>query len=296
MDFNSIQLEDQKAYLACFEKCPQKSSDYSFTNLYGWSEEYGLSWSFTGGLFWIKQTYPREVLWAPVGPWEKVDWYLLFESYFKMNIEFFRVPEKLTNIWNGQFNNRMNIDEDRGAWDYLYSAESLSELKGNRYHKKKNLVNQFKKKYDFSYRPFEKSLVDGALDMQENWCTWRDCESSEILAAENRVIGKILKNWNRLNGLVGGALFVDSQMVAYTIGEKMGDGTLLIHFEKGNQEYKGVYQAMNQMFVENLISDDAYRSIEMVNREQDLDNEGLRKAKLSYHPVEFLKKYTVKIR
>jgi hypothetical protein len=37
------------------------------------------------------------------------------------------------------------------------------------------------------------------------------------------------------------------------------------------------------------------QNYKIVNREQDLDDAGLRKAKLSYHPVGFLRKSKVEI-
>jgi hypothetical protein len=79
-------------------------------------------------------------------------------------------------------------------------------------------------------------------------------------------------------------------MVAYTVGEALTNQTVVIHFEKGDTQYKGIYQAINQMFL-------AYSAghFLLVNREQDLDEPGLRKAKLSYHPAEFLQKYRVTI-
>jgi hypothetical protein len=83
---------------------------------------------------------------------------------------------------------------------------------------------------------------------------------------------------------------VDQRMVAYTVAEPLTDDTVLIHFEKGDTEFKGVYQAMNQMFLENSAANFTY-----VNREQDLNDEGLRKAKLSYLPTEFLKKYRIEM-
>jgi hypothetical protein len=127
-----------------------------------------------------------------------------------------------------------------------------------------------------------------AMDMQKDWCTWRDCESSESLSAENSAILRILKNREKLKGLTGGAIIVGQEMAAYTIAEKLTNDTLLIHFEKGSPDYKGIYQAVNQMFLQH--SDVKFTT---VNREQDLDDEGLRKAKLSYHPSDFIKKYRV---
>jgi hypothetical protein len=149
-------------------------------------------------------------------------------------------------------------------------------------------LNQFKKKYDFEYVPFGTDIIHQAMEMQEDWCTWRDCESSDVLSAENRTISRILNKWENIQGLTGGAIMVNQKMAGYTIAESFTDDTLVIHFEKGNPDYKGIYQAINQMFLEH-----SGNKFEFVNREQDLDIEGLRKAKLSYNPVDFVKKYRV---
>jgi hypothetical protein len=194
----------------------------------------------------------------------------------------------LSNLWREQMPPEIRIEEERGNWDYLYNVTDLVELKGNRFHKKKNLLNQFSRKYTFTYQPFGAAMVDQAMAMQADWCTWRDCESSDILSSENRAISKILKKWRQLAGLFGGALMVDGSMVAYTVAEALTPDTLLIHFEKGDTAYKGIYQAINQKFLANSASHYTF-----VNREQDLNDEGLRKAKLSYHPVDYLRKYRV---
>jgi hypothetical protein len=83
---------------------------------------------------------------------------------------------------------------------------------------------------------------------------------------------------------------VDGRMAAYTVGERLSSDTLVIHFEKADPAYKGVYQAINQQFLTH--ADPAFT---LVNREQDLGDEGLRKAKLSYHPVDFVRKCTVRL-
>jgi hypothetical protein len=88
---------------------------------------------------------------------------------------------------------------------------------------------------------------------------------------------------------MGGLLRVAGRLVAYTVAERLATDTLLIHFEKGNPNFKGVYQAINQAF----LAHNAEAAIRWVNREQDLGDEGLRRAKLSYHPETFVKKYEV---
>lgn len=288
LNFEPISLDRQEDYLEIFSRCPQIASDYSFLNLWAWAEEYGLTWAWDKDVIWIRQNLPEEFLWAPVGLWDDVDW----QSRLRLNANarsvFTRVPEMLTNLWRERMPQQIRIEEERGNWDYIYRVRDLIELKGNRYHKKKNLLNQFNRKYDFSYLPFGADLVEQAMAMQTDWCTWRDCESSDILSSENRAIFRILKEWKQLSGLFGGALIVDGSMAAYTVAEAFTRDMVLIHFEKGDTQYKGIYQAINQKFLENSAADYTF-----VNREQDLNDGGIRKAKLSYHPEDYLRKFRI---
>ncbi len=288
LNFEPISLDKQHEYIKHFPQCSQKASDYSFVNLWGWTKEYGLYWAWSDRLVWIKQTIPKEVYWAPIGVWEEIDWNRCFDDYFHTSAVFIRIPEILLQLWKESFGHNIITEETRGHWDYIYSVPELMELKGKRFHKKKNLLNQFKKKYDFKYIPLGSEMIHKAMAMQEDWCTWRDCESLESLSAENRVISRILNSWTKLSGPFGGAIIVDQEMAGYTIAEGLSEDTLVIHFEKGSPYYKGIYQAVNQMFLEHSGS-----KFKMLNREQDLDDEGLRKAKLSYNPVGFIKKYRI---
>lgn len=292
MVFEPIQLKKQSEYLKILAQSPQISSDYSFSNLFGWADEYDLTWTWHSGLVWIRQAKPENLFWAPVGPWDSVDWPSVTKRIVGNGACFVRVPESLARLWQEALEKkRLVIKEDRDHWDYLYDVKELVELKGNRFHKKKNLLKQFVKKYDYRFEPFGPNMIEPAMAMQADWCNWRDCESSEVLSSENRSVFKVLTNWRSLEGLTGGALIVEDIIVAYTIAEKLTDDTIVVHYEKGCPDYKGVYQAINQMFLANLPS-----SFKVVNREQDLGEKGLRKAKMSYNPSGFLKKYRITVK
>lgn len=282
--FEPICLTGQDAYRALLGKNPGRASDYSFVNVWGWRDMYGLEWAFEDDLVWLRQTRPETAYWAPVGRLAGRDWAGL--AFPEGARRFIRVPEELALAWRDGLGAEVN--EAREHFDYLYSIEELVELKGNRFHKKKNLLGQFQKAYNHVYQPLTPDCVEEAIEMQERWCAARGCESEETLAAENEAIIRVLQSWDRLTGLLGGAIHVDGEMAAYTVAEILTPDTIVIHFEKGQTRFKGIYQAMNQMFLAN-----AGLGYRYVNREQDLGEEGLRKAKLSYNPVDFVKKYEV---
>ena len=288
--FTSISLSDMTAYREFQIAGGTRAADYSFTNLWGWAEHYGLEWKFTEKLCWIRQTKPETIYWAPMGWWHDADWQAALA--FMSGKAFFRVPKPLRVIWEERIPESITVEESRGQWDYLYKSNDLVKLSGNRFHKKKNLFNQFVKKYpDYSYQQLGLECVEAVLHMQGEWCTWNECPESEALMAENKAIFRVLSHWDQLPNLRGGFIALDGKVVAYTVGERLTQDTLVTHFEKGATEYKGIYQAINCFFAR-----DNAEQFALINREQDLDDEGLRKAKEGYNPVDYVRKYTVRVR
>lgn len=288
-DFTPVSLSGLAAYREFHDASRTRAGDYSFTNLWGWAEHYGLEWSFSDDLCWLRQTLPEIRYWAPMGRWHKVDWASL--APFMQGKEFIRVPHQLRAIWEEQLPNTIEVVPSRDQWDYIYSSSELAALSGNRFHKKKNLFNQFLKLHpEHTYFPMTVECVESVLKMQEEWCDWHACPGSAALMAENKSVFRVLSHWDELPGLHGGAIWYDNRIIAYTVGEQLTDDTLVVHFEKGHTNYKGVYQAINCLFVR-----DAGTRYDYINREQDLGDEGLRKAKESYNPVEYVKKCTVRI-
>ena len=62
----------------------------------------------------------------------------------------------------------------------------------------------------------------------------------------------------------------------------------VIHIEKANPEFNGLYQYINHEFLMEEFPD-----VTWVNREDDMGIDGLREAKMSYDPADFARKYLV---
>jgi len=176
------------------------------------------------------------------------------------------------------------IEEDRDNFDYLYNRSELAELPGKKFHKKKNHVNNFLLNYpDYEQKQLNAALIPVALEILEKWRLSRS-EDGDYNAAK-----EALEMFDSLT-LRGSVFFVNGKPAAYCLGESISRGKMFaIHFEKAIEEYRGIYQFVNQAFAASLP-----RFFTQINREQDLGNEGLRQAKMTYRPCGFVKKYTGK--
>lgn len=292
-NMTTIDLTDQQDYQKFLDMTPQHAADYTFTNIWGWSGHYGLEWKIANDLCWIHQTaYPEsdkelDIWWAPLGNWETIDWASL--PQLKSGFVLHRVPERLCHILQERLGDRVAIVETRGQWEYLYKQSDLANLSGNKLHKKKNHVNAYRKFYGEDYRQLTLVNAHEVLELQHKWCTERGCSNSHSLAAESDVLWHVVQRWEAFPNLVAGGLYIEDKLVAFSIGEPLDSTTMVVHFEKALPDYRGIYQTINCCFAKYTGT-----SYQILNREQDTDEEGLRQAKESYCPTGFLVKNTVR--
>jgi hypothetical protein len=274
-----------------FQKLPDGISEFTFANIYlfRWAHQYRIS-RLAGDLFvisgsdngkpffmlpfWTQKTGDREQK-------TEIDRTLLdelFEKFGSMKC----VSEAQSKILEEM---GYSVEEDRDNFDYLYLRTDLAGLSGRQMHKKKNLLNAFMRTWDGKAKPLLDEYAQDAKAVLEEW------KKARGEAGDYHACKEALEIMFELQ-LCGGIYYVEDKPVGFTLGEENALGTsFVIHFEKALDvdKYKGIYQFISQTFTSMLP-----KKYETVNREQDLGEPGLRRAKESYNPVGFVKKYRAK--
>lgn len=185
--------------------------------------------------------------------------------------------------------NIVQIIEQRDSCDYLYIREELATLPGSRFHKKKNRISYFTSHHDYTVAIFSKEHRDGCMILLDKWFHSSGNQAGASLIMEVEAASEALQSAEEL-GLEGVVIFVNGAVAAFSLGERLNKDTAVCHFEKADPFMEGLNQLLNREFARLLFQDCRY-----LNREQDLGDVGLRNAKLSYHPVDLVKKYSCKM-
>jgi hypothetical protein len=208
-----------------------------------------------------------------------------YKTVNKMDYLINDAEESFTAEFRELFGDEFLIEEDRDNFDYIYERDKLVSLSGKILHKKKSHFNYFVKNFEHKDFRITEDNIDPIVEAAKSWCKRHACKG--YLLYELRSIIELLKNLDRL-GLIGMAVSVNGQIVAFTIGEMVSSDTAIIHVEKADSEVRGAYNYVNRIFAEKYLE-----GITWVNREEDMGIEGLRHAKMSYAPAKFGKKYTI---
>jgi hypothetical protein len=184
---------------------------------------------------------------------------------------------------NANFCARFTAEEDRGGANYIYLARDLAELAGGRFGKKRNLIAQFLTLYpkweamalDMRCGPLCREVLL-AIAHGDGVAT-----DDPSLHAELQALDFTMAHFDELeqSGLM---IRIDGKPVAFSIFERQNADTAVVHFEKADRTFKGLYQMINRE-TSRMIAAAGYH---LINREEDLDRLGLRQAKLSYFPLD----------
>ena len=285
-----LTLEDKPLIDQRFARFPPVISEFTFTNLFIWRVAYQIKIGrLRKFLCLLSDQGGNSFFFPPVGEGDMIE---CFQGLLRTlagkgaQPKIVRIPETgVTQVnWAGS---GMKAALDRSQCDYVYLVQDLIDLKGRKYHRKRNHIKQFKEKYSYQYVPLTAEWVPQCLQLQAEWCDLRNCEASPGLRNESLAIKEAFTHFAKLK-VKGGVILINGKVEAFTLADPLNPETIVVHIEKANAAYEGLYPTINQAFLEHEGSGYTY-----VNREQDLGEEGLRKAKESYFPHHLVNKYTV---
>lgn len=294
LDFKIITKDDIETISSYFDLRSNKTCDSVFLDIYLWKNFYNVKFCIDNDtLFFTMIIDNITFACMPFCTSEN-----LSSSFEVLKNHFNNIGEKLQIYLSDEDSiNLLNLNENEfkiseifDARDYLYSANSLKELSGKKLRKKKNHINFFLREYDG--RVLYKTLIcKNAKEIWEFLQQWeheKDSDKADQLRGELNGIKDILENCNKLKVTMAG-IFIDDKLEAFTIGSlNKVENMAIIHIEKAANNIRGLYPYINQQFIIN-----AFPDVTLINREDDIGLEGLRKAKLSYEPIDFARKYRI---
>lgn len=289
LNFHSISIEDKDWINRMLKEDQPDACEYTFANNYIWAKVYDVQVGRAYGCGVIRYREQGKFQYSfPFGAGDKrrVIEHLInscaangYGLILNPVTEAYR--SKLTEWFPGVF----EICADRDSYDYVYTVEKLSTLRGRKLHGKRNHIARFMDDGDWRYETMTTDHISECRKMAREWTALRTDKWNDEMQQEIDVLEEAFSHFGEL-GLSGGVLYKSGVLVAFTIGEPLNSDTFVVHFEKAYPDLQGAYPMINQQFVLHEAQDFTY-----VNREEDTGDLGLRKAKLSYYPDILLRKY-----
>lgn len=304
--FNDVLLTDRELIHSYTLHGDSQNCDLSFANIISWRFLYDTQYAVIDG-FLVFRFYSGHHL-AYMGPLAKPDSEgrlpdvlravdvvkVLRQDAIAMGHPFLMIGagKELVQRMEAAMPGVFKMKQERDFFDYIYSREKLETLSGKHLQSKRNHCNKFRALYpQYEYRPLQPEMIPQCLKLEEEWRlktkdSATDSEKQNLFE-ELRSMTRAFLYWNQLDCL-GGTIFVDNKLVAFTYGCAINLDTFDVCVEKADVDYEGAFSIINQEFLKHLPQQYIH-----INREEDLGENGLRRAKLSYKPELLLEKYSI---
>lgn len=296
LKFTPVTIHCAKELQPFVQESHTRSCDYTTGNLIMWSGFMHYRYAIKDETLFIsclsQMDLKSNAFLPPIGKLPQQEAVAILQDYCHETgekLRFTAVPQEFLKELQGCIPN-CDISRLEGWSDYIYNAESLATLHGKALNKKRNRYNKFisenpgyvYSRYNDSDRP----------DVIKFLITDRDCQHNR---EENM---RCYEQWQCINTVRNLSLYqqpaavirINGEIAAFTLGEILGD-MLYIHIEKAKREIPGAAEAINRLFVNDMITENP--DLRFVNREEDLGDPGLQQAKKAYNPQEMLHRYEI---
>lgn len=293
LDFAAIGPGDRPRLGDLLARHPQRLSDYSPASLVVWAPVCRHRYVILDPDTLLVTTLPCQArqpnLLQPVGVFP--------ESVAEMLLQRGRLLERPLQIESvseeflaryASFAAHFEVVPVRDSANYVYTASDLAELRGRRFASKRNLIAQASGLHAWSVEALAAEGVDACREVADDIATKRTTACSVTLDQETEALEGALRLFGSL-GLHGLLLRIDGRPGAFSIFDRLSPTTAVVLFERALRSEKGLYQLINRETARVLVG----QGFSLVNREEDLGDPGLRRAKLSYFPARLETKYTL---
>lgn len=301
MRFKRFTYEHKDKIVALYAKQKTLGTEYSLVTLLEWHKNLNLEAAVGEDYICFRLMYEGRLFYFPPIAANKARYEELLDELITYGARDFA---EVTDVTLPSFCKRnFGIEPDRDMAEYIYSSKSFRELAGKALHGKRNHIAQFQNAYRYRFEKYDIQYKDGVVDLINQWIREkaafydmpdgsadksREQEKAAFLQTalqEKEVLLRVLDN-PAFYRCFADVLLVEDKVIGVSAGEILPTGVGAVYFEKADISYTGAYTMLANLFAKKHFSE-----VSLINRQEDTGDEGLRKAKLSYHPKYIFMKY-----
>ncbi len=288
-DFDYVKVEDAKWAVPLLEMHGYMSCEYAFVDIYIWKRVGNTQIARFEDFVILRSDYDGKNIFYqfPSGKGDikrPIDAILEYAKGDEKPPVITSIPTSEIGRLKELYPDYFEITNPRDASDYVYLSSDLADLPGRKFQKKRNHCSRFERMYpDWQFHEITEQTLDAVCEFNSRWRTFYENEDSTGVQMEQVAVEQALRHYEELR-LKGGLITVGGEVVAFSFGSPLGN-EFVTHVEKASYDVSGAYNIINREMARAF-----GRGYKYINRENDVGDEGLRTAKLSYNPVFLLDK------
>ena len=292
--FENLSIHHKNAINSYFDLYPPYS-DFTFATLWCWNlYDSAMLSTLNGNLVLSAKDYESEITnlsFLGNNESQKTVYQLLEYANEKLSrSQLDLVPEISLPQNTTKFTVELGIQEVRNNFDYVLDLQALASFAGSSFRSKHKLANYFERTYTTTVRELD---LNNNLDREMILSAFIDWSKSRgICLIDNEkelyALKRVFSIWST-GAIVAIGVFSDNRLVAFSINEIIPNKFAVGLFLKADINMRGAFEYLRLVQVCRLLQ----LGCKWLNIEEDKGLPGLRQAKMSNHPIYFLRKYTI---